>query len=192
MSREELATAFGITPSAMWKWSRRDGFPSSIGFRDDRLPSGRRPRGSAAEVWDLDDVQRWRAGWLERPAKRAEQRAAAAERGRRASAKRRRRDADRLLANIRRRRVSGASLRDIAVAVDASYTFVRAQCADISVAAVRWPRRPYRWTDEEIAAALATAGACSVGRYEQWRHEQTEGRPSSATVIARLGAWPVR
>lgn len=188
MSIRELAEHFGVDPSAVWKWSRNAGFPSSLGFRVERLPHLKATRGRFPEVWDSHAVTGWLAA---REQARVQRQAAKAKQQldrmtERLNARERKRVE--LLETVRASAARGEPLRTIAAEAHISYTFVRASTTDVG----RPPRGGYVrrvFADDELLAAVRQSKARTVYQYDAWRHLQVTRRPASSTIVSRFGGW---
>ena len=182
MSMQELADSFGVAYTAVWKWSRKPGFPPSLGYRVDRRPSGRPPRGPLPETWDSRAVVRWKRDRKHGNTRRPDSRRATGEK-RRLERERERRS---LVRKIRSRVSAGATRRRVAVDLEVSYSFVRRVAADIPV-----PKRPRRriYSDRELLRAIAVSHAHSSYQYERWYPTQPARAPSLQTIIKRFDSW---
>lgn len=183
----ELAQAFDVGATTMWRWTRRPGFPPSLGYRlqrglHDRFDV-REPRGRSPEIWDLGRVQGWRAEQI------AATWTARVERERAAARSRRQLEADRIDDLIRRHCSNGQPLRTIAATVNVPYSRVRRVTVGLARPAAYRPDRPYRYTDTDIVAALRACAPATISAYETWRHHQPATQPASATIISRYGTW---
>jgi hypothetical protein len=181
MSRTELADRFGVSVEMLYYFCRQASFPPSIGFE----ATGRRQRGRPAELWDEDAVREWIEQRRDRAREKREREQESIARYRAAEA---RHEAARVEA--RRLRAEGMAVLDIVPVVGMSVSFVRRVTADVPATPTRSLRpHPWKYTDEEIDAALEASAATTAYGYTRWRRGQPEPRPSSAAIIERHGTW---
>jgi len=84
-------------------------------------------------------------------------------------------------------RAEGVGQRDIADALDLSYSFVRNWAAYLPGPA-RTRRRRRRFTEDQLKTAVRQSEAQTVYAYDRWRRGDSS-LPSSATLIAHFGSW---